>query len=84
LTAEAFSWLHLQYLIKWICNFLEVLTLDMDINTGGVDAGVSQQFLDAKNINPCFEKVGGKTVAKGMNCCRLIYLGFFLASLNTF
>ena len=42
----------LQYLVKRIYNLLEVLSLDVNINAGGVDTGVSQQFLDGKDVNP--------------------------------
>lgn len=56
----------------------------MDINAGGVDAGVSQQFLDGKDVNPCLQKVSSKTVTEGMNRCWLIYMGFFFARWNTF
>ncbi len=42
----------LQYLVKRVYDLLEVLSLDMDINAGGVDAGMSQQFLNRKDVNP--------------------------------
>ena len=51
-STEGYSCLPLQYLVKRIYNLLEVLSLDVNINTGGVDARVSQQFLDGKDVNP--------------------------------
>ena len=52
LTDEECSWLPLQYLVKRVYNLLEVLSLDMDINAGGVNARMSQQFLNGKDVNP--------------------------------
>lgn len=42
----------LQYLVKRVYNLLQVLSLDMNINAGGVDARVSQKFLDDEDVNP--------------------------------
>ena len=47
-------------------DFFEAFPVDMGVDLGGGDVGVSQEFLDDAEIGPAFKEVGGKGVAEGM------------------
>lgn len=56
----------------------------MDVDTGGLQAGMAQELLDCEDIDPGFQKMRSKAMAQGMDGSRLLAPGFFLACLNTF
>jgi hypothetical protein len=41
-----------------------MLALDVDINSGGLKAGMPQELLDGEDVDPSFQQVGGETMAQ--------------------
>jgi hypothetical protein len=53
--------------IQWAHRGIGHISHDMGIDHGGLDILMSEEFLYLPDIDPVHQKMGGKTVAQGMD-----------------
>ena len=52
--------------MKFVMHRYQIFFIDLSINLGGGDAGMSQKLLNRSQIGAPFDHMGGKTVAESM------------------